>query len=649
MSGIAALYHPEGFPAERSTVERMLAVIPYRAIDGLGIWHRGPVAIGHARLCTTPESSAETSPFVDESAGLVLSMDGRVDNRDDLIEELKTHGHRVHTGTDAEIMLRAWQCWGTEAPARVIGDFAFALWDETTRTLYCARDPLGVKSLYYYQGSGFFLCASELHQLFQDPRVPRRPNEPAIADILVRAPVSRVETLFEGILRLEPSHYLCVSARGVECRRYYDLDPSREISYRTDEEYGEHFLSLFKEATRCRLRSVKGVASDLSGGLDSSSIVCMTETLRHNGEVQIDNFETFSVRFARGPAAEDEYIEEVLHKYPHRHTDVSPGIAPLTELTRQVAHYMDLPDYPNSACADYTPILGNRNDLRVRMTGLGGDEWLSGTYFVYADLIKHLRIPALVETLRIHRNPPAGFAAFPGYAGALLPYGVLPFVPESLKSAIRQWRNPAQPNAVVSREFAARTRLSERLSTRLSWPRCRTFAQREIYGVYSSGFLAYALEMIGRWEAGFRVEGRHPFLDRRVMEFAFAIPYDQRCRGNLAKIVLREAMRGILPERVRIRPDKADLTELYANALIALGGERLFDRLNCAKNGWVDGEAVRRLYQSTVAAFSRGDPSYRENVFFLWMVLAIELWLNVVFLGIKEPFEQVTAATGAAV
>ncbi len=648
MSGIAALFHTEGSPAERSTVERMLAVVPYRGIDGLGVWHRGPVAMGHARLCTTVEASAETSPFVDDNAGLVLSMDGRLDNRDDLIKELTAHGHRVHTGTDAEIMLRSWQCWGTDAPAKVIGDFAFALWDETTRTLYCARDPLGVKSLYYYQGSGFFLCASEVHQLFQDPRVPRRPNEPAIADILVRAPVSRVETLFEGIRRLEPSHYLRVSARGVECRRYYDLDPSREISYSTDEQYGEHFLSLFKEATRCRLRSVKGVASDLSGGLDSSSIVCMTETLRRNREVQVDNFESFSVRFAPGPAAEDEYVDEVLHKYPHRHTYLSPGMAPLTELMRQVAHYMDLPDYPNTACADYTPLLGKRDDLRVRMTGLGGDEWLSGTYFVYADLIKQLRIPALLETLRIHRNPPIGFGPFPGYVKTLLPYGVLPLVPDSLKSVLRQWRNPAEPNAVVSREFAARTRLSERLSTRPSLPRCRSFAQRDVYGVYSSGSLAYALEMIGRWEAGFRVEGRHPFLDRRVMEFAFAIPYSQRCRGNFTKIVLREAMRGILPERLRMRPDKADPTELYANALIALGGERLFDRLSSVKNGWVDGEAVRKLYHSMAAAYSRGDPSYAENVFFLWMVLAIELWLNVVFLGISEPFDQVTAASGAA-
>jgi asparagine synthase (glutamine-hydrolysing) len=338
MSGIAVLYQWDGAPADHATVERMIAVIPYRSIDGFGVWRNGPVAIGHAKLETTPEAAAERSPFVDEASGLVLSMDGRVDNRDELAAELNSHGHRICTGTDAEIVLRAWQYWGAEAPARVIGDFAFALWDAPKRTLFCARDPLGVKGFYYFDGPGFFLCASELHQLFQDPRVVRRPNEPAIADILVRTPVDRKETLFEGVRRLEPAHYLNVSARGVEGRRYYDLDPSREIVYRSDDEYSGHFFSLFKEAVQCRLRSVKGVASELSGGLDSSAIVCLTEQLRHDGEVQLQNFETFTVRFQTGPAAETEYVEEVLNKYPHRHTYLPPGMAPLGELIRQVGH-----------------------------------------------------------------------------------------------------------------------------------------------------------------------------------------------------------------------------------------------------------------------------------------------------------------------
>lgn len=649
MSGIAVLYQWDGAPADRSTVERMIAVIPQRSVDGFGIWGNGPVAIGHAKLQTTPEASAETSPFVDETSGLVLSMDGRVDNRDELTAELNSHGHRVGTGTDAEIMLRAWQYWGTEAPARVIGDFAFALWDPSKRTLFCARDPLGVKGFYYFNGPGFLLCASELHQLFQDPRVIRRPNEPAIADMLVRTPVNRQETLFEGIVRLEPAHYLSVSPRGVECRRYYDLDASREITYRSDDEYSDHFLSLFKEVVRCQLRSNKGVASELSGGLDSSSIVCLTEQLRRDGEVQVPSFETFSVRLETGPAAEAEYVEEVLHKYPHRHTYLPPAMASLGQLIAQVAHYLDLPDFPNSVCADYTPLLGNRNDLRVRLTGLGGDEWLGSTYLAYADLLSQLRIVALLRRLRIDRNQPAGFAPFPGYAKALARYGVLPLVPYRLKAALRPWllRPPELP-PMVAPAFAARTKLLDRLSARQQWPRCRSFAQQFLYRVYSSGFLAYALEMDARWTAGFRLEGRNPFLDRRILEFAYAIPDNQRFRPGVSKFVLRNSMRTILPERIRLRSSKADLTEFYPMALIALGGERLFDRLNVVKNGWVDGVVVRSLYRSMAEAFSRRDPSYMENVLELWNIFAVELWLNVVFLGISEPFKHVTETSAEA-
>jgi len=652
MSGIAVLYQWDGAPADRSTVERMIAVIPYRAVDGFGVWGSGPAAIGHAKLQTTPEASAETSPFVDETSGLVLSMDGRVDNRDELTAELNSHGHFVRTGTDAEIVLRAWQRWGADAPARLIGDFAFALWEPSKRRLFCARDPLGVKSFYYFNGPGFFLCASEPHQLFQDPRVVRRPNEPAIAEMLVRIPVDREETLFEGIRRLEPAHYLEVSARGVECHSYYRPDAWREIVYRSDDEYAEHFFSLFKEAVRCRIRSNKGVASDLSGGLDSSSIVCLTEQMRRDGEVQLPSFETFSVRFAPGPAHETEYIEEVLRKYPHRHTYVPPGMAPLGQLVAQVAHYLDLPDFPNSGCTDYTAILGNRDDLRVRLCGLGGDEWFSGTYLAYADLLRQLRFRELLQRLRINRNPPPGFSPFPGAAKVLTEYGVWPLVrplvPERLRSALRQWLRPPRLHPLVVPAFAARTKLLQRLSTRRPLPRGRSFAQQELFKYYFSGSLSYALEMDARWTAGFRLEARHPFLDRRILEFAFAIPDDQRFRPGVHKFVLRKAMRGILPERVRLRYDKTDLSELYAMALIAHGGERLFDRLNVVKNGWVDGAVVRRLYRSMAEAFSRRDPCYEENLFELWNVFAVELWFDVVFLGISEPFKHVTETMQAA-
>ncbi len=135
----------------------------------------------------------------------------------------------------------------------------------------------------------------------------------------------------------------------------------------------------------------------------------------------------------------------------------------------------------------------------------------------------------------------------------------------------------------------------ERLCARHPSPRCRSFAQQALYESYSSDGLAYGLLGNARWNAHFRSEGRHPFLDRRIVEFAFAIPDEQRYRRDVSKFVLREAMRGILPERVRLRPDKADLTAIYVLAINALGGERLFDRLKVVENGWVDGVAVRKI------------------------------------------------------
>ena len=169
----------------------------------------------------------------------------------------------------------------------------------------------------------------------------------------------------------------------------------------------------------------------------------------------------------------------------------------------------------------------------------------------------------------------SGFAPFPGYAKALAQYGVFHSSRTVSRPRIRPWLRPPESIPCVDRPaFAARTGLLERLSTRQSWPPAAASRSRVLYRGYSSGWLPYALEMDARWTAGFRMEGRNPFLDRRILEFALAIPDDQRFRPGVSKFVLRQSMRGILPERLRLRSSKADLTELYPMAMIALGGER---------------------------------------------------------------------------
>ena len=211
MSGIAVIYNLDGRPADGLLLDRMLSAIAHRGPDGMGRWIGGPVAIGHAMLHTTPESTRERQPLCED--GLCLTFDGRVDNREELAAAFKDAGIGLKGDGDAELVLRAYQLWGDESPRRILGDFAYALWDGRIRRLLCARDPMGVKPLYYHIGPGFFLCGSELHQLLQDPRVRRAPNEPMVAEYLLGAFSTREDTLFSGLMRLAGGDLLVVRAR----------------------------------------------------------------------------------------------------------------------------------------------------------------------------------------------------------------------------------------------------------------------------------------------------------------------------------------------------------------------------------------------------------------------------------------------------
>ena len=192
-----------------------------------------------------------------------------MDNRTELRARLLRHGAsgsaltRTPSSYCAHISVR-----GEECPRFIIGDFAFAIWDGRRRQLFCARDFLGVKPFYYYTDGRRFLCGSELRQLFADASMPQRPNEAMIGEYLAVEISDLEETLYVGILRLPPAHWLIVTPGRLRKGRYWDFEPERTIRYRSDREYAEHFRTVFEEAVRCRLRSTGPIGAQLSGGVD---------------------------------------------------------------------------------------------------------------------------------------------------------------------------------------------------------------------------------------------------------------------------------------------------------------------------------------------------------------------------------------------
>ncbi len=624
MSGIAGIYDLRGEPVDPALVRRMADAGAHRGPDGAGYWVEGAIGLGHRMLHSTPESLAESQPLSSESGKLVLVLDGRVDNRAELKAELETAGMRLRDDTDAELVLRAYEKWGPACPARIVGDFAFAIWDGREQRLFCARDPLGVKPLYYQADGHRFRFGSELGQILEDARISPEPNEGMIGEYLSCEITDREETLYRGILRLPPAHFLIVRPDRLTVTRYWDIDAGRAVSHRTDAEYAEHFCAVFGEAVRCRLRAPGPIGAELSGGLDSSSVVVTVASLHRSGGVTDEGFETFSLAFPGLACDESRYASEVVKLQALKANTAPASRYGLNWWQEHIHRARDFPEYPTGAMSDSLKRIARDHGIRVMLTGNGGDDWLTGSPYYYADLLRRLRAAAFVR--QVNWDYRAGLIARPMFS--VLNYGIWPCLPKAARRAAKLAWSPSRVPDWLEPAFAARIGLRDRLR-RAAGPQSEpTFAQNDLRHHLNSGWHAHGVEMLDRSAARSGLELRHPFHDRRVVEFALALPEDQRRREDRSKFVLREAMSGCLPERVRTRRDKADFSHVFAEVLGTADVRPFFEAPVTASLGWLRRDHTRRTYERMAGAYAAGDATYTVYVRRLWMLLGIEIWLK---------------------
>ena len=608
MSGIVGIYHLDGRPVDLELVQKMSCAIAHRGRDADGTWFNGQIGMAQRMFQTTPESVFEKQPLFDEGNQLCLAMDGRVDNRIELISALESKGQNLPGDSDAEIVLRAYEAWGENCAAKIIGDFAFAIWDGRLNRLFCARDFFGIRPFVYFFKANTFLWSSELHALFESPEVPRVPNEGMAGEYLAGNICNLTETLYQGILRLPPAHYMIVDASGIRIKRYWDFDASSKVIHQTDDQYAEHFYELFSEAVRCRMRSAGPVGADLSGGLDSSSVVGIAQELLRDGRVNGEGFEAISWAFPGLDCDESYYVNEVVSKWNLVSRSLTPEPVQAEVFIEQASRYLDFPGYPNAHALDSLRLLAKRHGCKVVLTGEGGDEWFSGMH------------EGLRETAREY-----------------LRSRVWPITPNQFQSFVRQCLNRPEFPGWINKEFAQRINLVERLRAKIHAPASIRFAQRERYIALADGFSIHAQELGERNAAWSGLEIRHPLCDRRIVEFGLAIPDEQRRRGGIDKYILRNAMKRSLPAAVLNRNDKAEFSHLFIDQMKALGGKRLFSSMEIANgsSGWINEIEVRSVYNQLESSAQENRPA--TNIWSLWVIWGVELWKRAAF-GSKPRF-----------
>lgn len=570
MSGIVGFLGLDGRPARAEELERMVETLAHRGPDGRAIWVEGAAGLGHCMLHTTPESLNEHLPF--QRDGLVITADARIDNREELIDWLQLKAYQPEQISDSELILHAYQHWGEDCPARLLGDFAFAIWDTAKQHLFCARDHFGVKPFYYYYQSGQrFIFATEIKAIFCYEDIPKRLNEIKISDYLLEMFEDKARTFYVDVNRLPPASVMMVGKDVVRQREYWALDPKREIKLKSDAEYAEAYRSLFVQAVCCRLRSAFPIGSMLSGGLDSSSIACVAHDLLVANKGQ--ELHTFSIIFNQIKQSDErEYIYKVLEKKNFIAHFIEGDLATPFDDLDKILWFQDEPFYAPNLFLNWRAWQSvSESGVRVLLDGFLGDNVISHGVEYLNELANQWRWLTLAHQLKQYlQNSRRDVSLLEPLSMYFVQQGLKPYIPEF---GLRLWRklkgNPTNPIAnecdIFESEFCNRIALRERLFRAYQYNRLVKPARQVHYDSLNSGMIQTTLEAYNKGCSSFYFETRIPYIDKRLVEFCLATPGYQKISQGYTRIIMRRALQGFLPEEIRWRSSKGDISWIFLN------------------------------------------------------------------------------------
>lgn len=584
--------------------------------DGITKASNANLGMGFRRLSIIDLTEAGHQPMTDLTGNNWIVFNGEIYNYIEIRNELKSLNYNFKSETDTEVILNAYNEWGINCVKRFNGMFSFAIYDSIKRKLYCARDRVGVKPFYYSFDGNTFVWASEIKQFIKSGIINPEINHSNLYNFLLMSRLNvDKNTFFKNIIELQPAHILEIGEDGIQISKYWDINPLNYSNSRTDADYAAEFRDLFTDAVKLRLRSDVPLGIALSGGLDSSSIACIASSLVPS------SIKTFSVYYEDDKKFDErEYITEVLKmgKFDPVYFTSNKNIS-LDEL-KKFFYYQDEP------CMGASPFSAYKNNENIRKSGIivalngqGGDELLAGyhTYFkyYYIDLIRKLQIGKFANEFAAYQKE---FKTdLKNTLSLMSKIGLRLFLPDKF---LKRFEHLELSNTGF---YSSNLK---KYQSDIDLPRVfKGDLDNNLYTTLMNTSIPHLLHWEDRNSMAHSIESRVPFLDYRLVELAFSMPISQKIRGAETKYILRNSMKGILPEKVRTRMDKvgfATPTDLWTKSLLKDEILDVFSSKSFEERGLFNTKQI-------IEAFTNNPNTFKENE--IWRVFSVEMWLREFF------------------
>jgi asparagine synthase (glutamine-hydrolysing) len=575
------------------------------------------VGLAHRRLSILDLSPAGHQPMLYQRAGLAITFNGEVYNYLEIKEELLKLGHEFTSASDTEVILHAWEQWGVKCLDKFNGMFAFVILDYNKKALYAVRDRFGVKPVYYYQDDDALYIASEIKQVKTAPSYKFSMNGRIARQFLATGAMDHTDDTFnEQIKHLPCGHYLYINlameAPVPQIVKWYSLVPKKWSG--SFDDAAEQFKSLLTDAVRLRLRSDVSVGSCLSGGLDSSSIVCIAaELLKAKGD--FTGQETVTACYDNAKYDEWNFASEVIKQTNARPHRTFPSFKQLQEEVDTFLWHQDEPVGSTSVFSQWAVFkAAHEAGLKVMIDGQGADEQLAGyggnDVALYSGLLKKAKFKALYDEAAHYKKEkgawPKGFLL----AAMQLNMGksaaaTLPAKLRLSNTPVVQWLHNTEPGNIYAKPAGS---LQENLL-------------RQLYNEPLPALLRYEDHNSMAWS----VESRTPFMDYRLLEFNLGLPEDFIYKRGERKTILRRAMHGVIPVAIENRKDKMGFVTPEELWLKSEGKQWFLDGIDKACKQFdgtlLNPDQVRKYVTEMIAG-------KREFDFVPWRILCFYRWFN---------------------